>query len=83
MKDGVHDSEDLLSTLDFKNFILKSREGITVSNSEFVREHEMPRNFLFSRFLSDVKAGLIKIQDFDEESTENFRMVIGMFKVLK
>jgi ABC-type ATPase involved in cell division len=83
MKDGVHDSEDLLSTLDFKNFILKSREGITVSNSEFVREHEMPRNFLFSRFLSDVKNGLIKIQDFDEESTENFRIVIGMFKVLK
>jgi ABC-type ATPase involved in cell division len=83
MPEGIHNSEDLLSTLDFKNFILKSREGITVSNSEFIREHEMPRNFLFSRFLSDAKAGLIKIQDFDEESIENFRMVIGMLKVVK
>jgi ABC-type ATPase involved in cell division len=83
MPEGIHNSEDLLSTLDFKNFILKSREGITVPNSEYIREHEMPRNFLFSRFLSDVKAGLIKIQDFDEESVENFKLVIGMFKVLK
>jgi predicted ATP-dependent endonuclease of OLD family len=83
MPEGIHNSEDLLSTLDFKNFILKSREGITVSNSEYINEHEMPRNFLFSRFLSDVKSGLIKIHDFDEESVENFRLVIGMFKVLK
>jgi ATPase involved in DNA repair len=83
MPEGIHNSEDLLSTLDFKNFILKSREGITVSNSEYIREHEMPRNFLFSRFLSDVKAGLIKIQEFDEESVENFKLVISMFKVLK
>ena len=83
MPEGIHNSEDLLSTLDFKNYILKSREGITVSNSEYIREHEMPRNFLFSRFLSDVKAGVIKIQDFDEESVENFKLVIGMLKVLK
>jgi predicted ATP-dependent endonuclease of OLD family len=83
MPEGIHNSEDLLSTLDFKNYILKSREGITVSNSEYIREHEMPRNFLFSRFLTDVKAGVIKIQDFDEESVENFKLVIGMLKVLK
>jgi ABC-type ATPase involved in cell division len=83
LPEGIHNSEDLLSTLDFKNFILKSREGITVPNSEYLHERELPRNFLFSRFLSDVKAGLIKIQDFDEESVENFKLVIGMFKVLK
>jgi ABC-type ATPase involved in cell division/predicted nucleic acid-binding Zn-ribbon protein len=83
MPEGIHNSEDLLSTLDFKNFILKTREGITVSNSEYIREHEMPRNFLFSRFLADVKSELIKMQDFDEESLENFKLVIGMFKVLK
>jgi ABC-type ATPase involved in cell division len=81
--EGIHNSEDLLSTLDFKNFILKSREGITVPNSEYLHEHDMPRNFLFSRLLSDVKAGLIKIQDFDEESVENFKRIIGMVKELK
>ena len=82
-KDGIHNSEDLLSTLDFKNFILKSREGITVSNSEYLHERDLPRNFLFSCFLSEVKAGTIKLQDFDEESVENFRLVINMFKDLK
>ena len=76
-------SEDLLSTLDFKNHILKTREGIIIANSEYVRDKEIPRNFMFSRFLSDVKAGLIKISDFDEESVENFRLLTDLFKGFK
>jgi energy-coupling factor transporter ATP-binding protein EcfA2 len=80
---GFLNSEDLLSTLDFKNHILKSREGITVSNSEYVKDKGIPRNFMFSRFLSDVKSGLIKLSDFDEESLENFRVVIDLLKGLK
>ena len=35
-------SEDLLSTLDFKNYILKSREGITVPNSVYIKEKNFP-----------------------------------------
>ncbi len=76
-------AEDLLSTLDFKNYILKSREGITIANSEFITERAMPRNFMFSKFLSDVKSGAVKISDFDEETLENFRLVIDMFRGLK
>jgi predicted ATP-dependent endonuclease of OLD family len=76
-------SEDLLSTLDFKNHILKTREGIIISNSEYIREKNIPRNFIFSRFLSDVKAGLVKVNDFDEETIENFRHVIDIFKGFK
>jgi len=76
-------SEDLLSALDFKNHILKSREGIIVANSEFMTERAMPRNFMFSKFLSDVKAGSIRISDFDEETLENFRLAIEMFRGLK
>jgi len=38
---------------------------------------------MFSRFLSDVKAGRIKMNDFDEESLENFRQVIDTLKGLK
>ena len=83
MPESYYNSEDLLSTLDFKNHILKTREGITVSNSEYVREKDIPRNFMFSRFLSDVKAGRIKMNDFDEESLENFRQVIDTLKGLK
>ena len=76
-------AEDILSTLDFKNHILKSREGITIANSEFVTERAMPRNFMFSKFLSEVRSGAVKISDFDEETLENFRLVIDMFKGLK
>ena len=49
-----------MSTLDFKNFILNSREGITVPNSVYISEKELPRNFLLSRFLNNVKEGRIK-----------------------
>lgn len=83
LSEPFHNSEDLLSTLDFKNHILKTREGITVMNSEYVKEKEIPRNFLFSRFLSEVKTGLIDSKDFDEETLENFRLLIDMLKVLK
>jgi ABC-type ATPase involved in cell division len=83
MSEPVFNAEDLLSTLDFKNHILKTREGITLPNSEYVREKEMPRNFLFSRFLTDVKTGIIKAADFDEETMEKFRMMIDILKGLK
>lgn len=76
-------SEDMLSTLDFKNHILNTREGITTSNSEYVKEKDLPRNFLFSRFLTDVKDGKIKLSDFDEETLENFRIVKEHFRGLK
>ncbi len=78
-----YNAEDLLSTLDFKNYILKSREGITVANSDYIKEKEKPRNYLFSKFLSDVKSGAVKISDFDEETLENFRQVIDIFEGLK
>lgn len=83
MSEPFFDSEDLLSTLDFKNHILESREGITVPNSVYIRENELPRNFILSRFLSNVKAGKVKVTDFDEETLENFKMVTDLLKGLK
>ena len=80
---GFQNAEDLLSTLDFKNHILNSREGITVSNSQYIKEKEIPRNFLLSRFLTEVKSGKITIRDFDEETVENFEMIIGLLEGLK
>ncbi len=83
MPETCLNAEDLLSTLDFKNHILKSREGITMSNSEFMKEKEMPRNFMFSRFLTEVMVGDIKLSDFDEETQENFRLLIDRISSLK
>ena len=75
--------EDLLSTLDFKNHILNARVGITVSNSEYIREKEIPRNFLFSKFLSEVRSGAIKSSDMDEETLENFGLLTDLLGSLK
>ncbi|HUX58739.1 MAG TPA: AAA family ATPase [Bacteroidales bacterium] len=83
MKESFLNSEDLLSTLDFKNHILESREGITVPNSIYIRENELPRNFILSRFLANVKAGKVKASDFDEETLENFRLITDLLKDLK
>src|SRR5450759_159862 len=83
MPENFLNSEDLLSTLDFKNHLLQSREGITVPNSVYIREKELPRNFILSRFLSNVKEGKIKVTDFDEETLENFKLITGVFGELK
>jgi hypothetical protein len=83
MPENFLNSEDLLSTLDFKNLILNSREGITVPNSVYITDKELPRNFILSRFLSNVKSGALTINDLDEETLENFRSVSGMLKGLK
>ena len=83
MPEAFLNSEDLLSTLDFKNHIIKKREGITIANSVYIREKEIPRNFVLSRFLSEVKAGKIRNNDLDEETMDNFRLVIDKIKTLK
>jgi hypothetical protein len=83
MPEKFLNSEDLISTLDFKNLILNSREGITVPNSVYIKDKELPRNFLLSRFLSNIKAGTVDINDLDEETLENFRYITDMLKGLK
>jgi len=83
MPEQFLNSEDLLSTLDFKDHILESREGITVPNSVYIKEKELPRNFVLSRFLTKVKAGKVKSADFDEESLENFTLITDLLKGLK
>jgi predicted ATP-dependent endonuclease of OLD family len=76
-------SEDILSTLDFKNHLLETREGIPMPNSVYMREKELPRNFILSRFLSKVKEGKLKSSDFDEESLENFKVITDLLGGLK
>jgi ABC-type ATPase involved in cell division len=83
LNDNFLNAEDMLSTLDFKNHVLKSREGITVSNSLFMSEKELPRNFMLSKFLSEVKSGNIKAKDLDEETLDNFRQFAELISGLK
>lgn len=80
MPEEFGNAEDLLSTLDFKNLILKSREGITISNSEYVSINDLPRNFLLSKFLSDVKLKEVSREDLDEESKENLMLLVNILQ---
>jgi hypothetical protein len=83
MPKGFLNAEDLISTLDFKSRILESREGITVANSVHIKEKELPRNFILSRFLANVKSGKLTVAELDDETVENFRMVIDILKEVK
>ncbi len=83
MDSQFQNAEDLLSTLDFKNHVLDTREGITIANSAYMKEKYLPRNFLLSRFLSSVKSGAITLKNLDEETVENFRAFTALVKGLK
>jgi hypothetical protein len=80
MPEGIKNAEDLFSTLDFKNFILHSREGITTLNSEYIVDKELPRNFLLSKFLSDVNLDRVKRDDLDEETRENLVLMVNVLQ---
>lgn len=71
--DNIPGPEDLFSTLDFKNHIIKKRIGISESNSEFIRQNELSRPLLASSFAQSVSSGILTIDDFDEETKSNLR----------
>ena len=82
IKPPFHAVEDLFSTLDFKKHVVKTREGVTVANSVYLDDKKLPRAFLASRLLSEINNGILKAHDFDEESHENFRMLVERLKEL-
>ncbi len=83
MPEGFQNAEDLLSTLDFKRHVLHNREGITFSNSEYIKEKNLPRNFLLSKFLSNVKTGSVKRGNLDEETRENLVLLLNVLQKYK
>jgi hypothetical protein len=72
------DTEDLFSTIDFKKFIVKVREGITVKNSEYVKDNNYSRTILASNFLNEVTAGEIVFKHLDDESRDNLNQCIQL-----
>jgi len=69
--DEFLDAEDLFSTIDFKKFIVKVREGITVKNSEYVKDNNYSRTILASNFLKEVTTGKVLFKNLDDESRDN------------
>ncbi len=67
------DVEDMFSTIDFKKFIVHVREGITVKNSEYLKDNNHSRAFMASNFLQSVTRGDVKLDDLDDETRENMQ----------
>jgi hypothetical protein len=65
------DTEDLFSTIDFKKYVVKVREGITVKNSEYLIDSNFSRALLASNLLQEVDDGKVSFKMFDDESRDN------------
>ena len=65
------DTEDLFSTIDFKKFVVKVREGITVKNSDYLKDNNYSRAILASSFLQEVNSGNVSFKNLDDETHDN------------
>lgn len=74
--DNFRSVEDLFSTIDFKNFVLHQRVGITEKNSEYVELNEISRAKLASDFILHVQDNNVRFEDFDEETRDNIKQLI-------
>jgi len=74
--DDMNSIEDIFSTIDFKNFILHQRVGITESNSDYIENNNLSRTHLMSNFVLHVQNNNIRFEDFDEETQENIAMLV-------
>ncbi|KPK82512.1 MAG: hypothetical protein AMS27_14485 [Bacteroides sp. SM23_62_1] len=72
----INSIEDLFSTIDFKNFILHQRVGITESNSEYIENNNLSRTQLTSNFVLHVQNNHIRFEDFDDETKENIKLLV-------
>ena len=69
--DEYQDAEDLFSTIDFKKYVVKVREGITVRNSDYLKDNNYSRALLASNFLQEVISGNVSYKNLDDESRGN------------
>lgn len=76
--ESIGSVEDIFSTIDFKNFVLHKRVGITESNSEYIEMNELSRAKLAADFILDVQNNKVKLDDFDDETVENIRKVVNL-----
>ncbi|MFO8235798.1 MAG: AAA family ATPase [Bacteroidales bacterium] len=76
LENNMKQIEDMFSTIDFKKFILKDRIGITESNSDYIKNNNLSRPILGSRFLLSVEQDNLQIDDFDDQTRENINNLI-------
>ncbi len=80
--DGIKGAEDVLSTIDFKKYVLNKRVGITESNSEYVETNNLSRSILASNFSRLIEEKKLTLKDFDDETQENITNLVSKIKTL-
>jgi len=82
--EDIPDAEDLFSTIDFKKYVVKVREGITVRNSEYLIDNNYSRAILASNLLQEITDRNLQLNSFDEETRENLQQfVLRLTAILK
>ena len=76
------DTEDLFSTIDFKKYVVKVREGITVKNSEYLMDNNYSRAILASNFLQEVTSGNLSFKTLDDETRDNMNSLIQQLSTI-
>ncbi len=76
------DTEDLFSTIDFKKYVVKVREGITVKNSEYLIDNNYSRAILASNFLQEVTSGNLSFKTLDDETRDNMNGLIQQLSTI-
>ena len=76
------DTEDLFSTIDFKKYVVKVREGITVKNSEYLIDNNNSRVILASNFLQEVTSGNVSFKTLDDETRDNLNSFIQQLSAI-
>ncbi|MEA3462950.1 MAG: AAA family ATPase, partial [Bacteroidota bacterium] len=76
------DTEDFFSTIDFKKFVVKVREGITVKNSEYLIDNNYSRAILASNFLQEVDNGNVSFKSLDDETRDNLNSFIQQLSAI-
>ncbi len=67
---------DYFSTIDFKNFILHQRVGITESNFEYAENNGVSLTMLAMDFTNNVYSGKVNYNDFDDETKTNINSLL-------
>lgn len=73
--DNIPGAEDLLSTLDFKKYVIKKRIGISGNNSDYIKNNDISRPLISASFAQAVSSGTLTINDFDEETQNNLKQI--------
>jgi AAA15 family ATPase/GTPase len=74
--------EDVFSAVDFKKYVLLKRVGIVGTNSQYISTNNLSRNILATNFVNKINDMKFRLDDFDELTRENIRVLFQSISLL-